>query len=113
MLDQHLRTASNSAVAPRTHSTVSYSPANTDSPSTGLLGWHAVADARKVLLVDTIGRCTAPDVHKDTVMGCVRVPDGAGGRGPGGARAPRLHRRVTGVTCLAAGHGVIHFALPG
>ena len=27
-----------------------------------------------------VSRCAALDVHKDTVMGCVRVPDGAGGR---------------------------------
>ena len=27
-----------------------------------------------------VSRCAALDVHKDTVMGCVRVPDGQGGR---------------------------------
>ncbi len=27
-----------------------------------------------------VSRCAALDVHKDTVMGCVRVPDGRGGR---------------------------------
>jgi hypothetical protein len=35
----------------------------------------------EVLWVDTIvSRCAALDVHKDTVMGCVRVPDEFGGR---------------------------------
>ena len=27
-----------------------------------------------------VSRCAALDVHKNTVMGCVRTPDGKGGR---------------------------------
>jgi hypothetical protein len=66
----------------------------------------------KVVLVETIvSRCAALDVHKDTVMGCVRVPDGEGGR----AREVREFRIFTvGLRALRAwlvGHGVTQVAM--
>lgn len=58
-----------------------------------------------------VSRCAALDVHKDTVMGCVRVPDGAGGR----AQEVREFRTFTvGLRALRewlAGHGVTQVAM--
>lgn len=40
-----------------------------------------IADEQGGCVVDVIvDRCAALDVHKKTVMACVRAPDGAGGR---------------------------------
>jgi transposase len=65
-----------------------------------------------VVLVETIvSRCAALDVHKDTVMGCVRVPDGQGGR----AQEVREFRTFTvGLRALRewlVGHGVTQVAM--
>jgi transposase len=62
--------------------------------------------------VETIvSRCAALDVHKDTVMACVRVPDGHGGR----AQEVREYRTFTsGLRALRewlAGHGVTQVAM--
>jgi transposase len=65
-----------------------------------------------VVLVETIvSRCAALDVHKDTVMGCVRIPDGQGGR----AQEVREFRTFTvGLRALRewlVGHGVTQVAM--
>jgi transposase len=65
-----------------------------------------------VVLVETIvSRCAALDVHKDTVMGCVRIPDGRGGR----AQEVREFRTFTaGLRALRewlAEHGVTQVAM--
>jgi len=65
-----------------------------------------------VVLVETIvSRCAALDVHKDTVMGCVRVPDGQGGR----AQEVREFRTFTvGLYALRdwlTSHGVTQVAM--
>jgi len=62
--------------------------------------------------MDTIvSRCAALDVHKDTVMGCVRVPDEFGGR----VQEVREFRTFTaGLRALRAwlaGHGVTQVAM--
>lgn len=58
-----------------------------------------------------VSRCAALDVHKDTVMGCVRVPDGHGGR----AQEVREFRTFTsGLRALRewlAGQGVTQVAM--
>lgn len=58
-----------------------------------------------------VSRCAALDVHKNTVMGCVRVPDGAGGR----AQEVREFRTFTaGLRALRewlVGHGVTQIAM--
>jgi transposase len=66
---------------------------------------------REVVLMDAIvDRCAALDVHKDTVMACVRVVDGKGGRSQevrefrtftAGLRALRDWLRERGVTQVA------------
>jgi len=66
----------------------------------------------EVVLVETVvGRCAALDVHKNTVMGCVRVPDGEGGR----AQEVREFRTFTsGLRALRewlVGHGVTQVAM--
>ncbi len=58
-----------------------------------------------------VSRCAALDVHKDTVMGCVRRPDGNGGR----VQEVREFRTFTaGLRALRAwlaGHGVTQVAM--
>jgi transposase len=65
-----------------------------------------------VVRVETIvSRCAALDVHKDTVMACVRVPDGTGGR----AQEVREFRTFTvglrGLRDWLAEHGVTQVAM--
>jgi transposase len=55
-----------------------------------------------------VSRCAALDVHKDTVMGCVRVPDGQGGR----AQEVREFRTFTaGLRAWLAEHEVRQVAM--
>ncbi len=58
-----------------------------------------------------VSRCAALDVHKDTVMGCGRMPDGQGGR----VQEVREFRTFTaGLRALRvwmAGHGVTQVAM--
>lgn len=58
-----------------------------------------------------VSRCAALDVHKDTVMACVRVPDGAGGRSQ---EVREFRTYAIGLRALRdwlVGHGVTQVAM--
>lgn len=58
-----------------------------------------------------VSRCAALDVHKDTVMACARVPDGAGGRSQEVVEFRTFTSGLRALRVWLAGHGVTQVAM--